>query len=97
VSAIKNGLQETDDASRSAATSSATDERHKEKVKSVLERKHGTGESKSLCKVDSTCAQRAMRVLLSTTHPQRCRNEGNAFLDRILTVTSHGFIHLTLS
>jgi len=58
VSAIKNGREETDDASRSAATSSATDERHKEKVKFVLERTHGIGESKNLCKVDSTCAQR---------------------------------------
>jgi hypothetical protein len=30
--------------------------------------------------------QRAMRVLLATTHLQRLRNEGNAFVDRILTV-----------
>jgi len=75
----------------------ATDERHKEKVKSVLERTHSAGESKRLCKVDSTCAQRAMRVLFATTHPRRCRNEGSAFLNRILTVTIHGFIHLTLT
>jgi hypothetical protein len=30
--------------------------------------------------------QRAMRVLLTNTHLQRWRNEGNAFLDHILTV-----------
>jgi hypothetical protein len=30
--------------------------------------------------------QNAMRVLLATTHLQRWRNEGNAFLDRILMV-----------
>jgi hypothetical protein len=30
--------------------------------------------------------QRAMRVLLANTHLQRWRNEGNAFLDRILMV-----------
>jgi hypothetical protein len=30
--------------------------------------------------------QRAMRVLFNNTHLQRWRNEGNAFLDRILTV-----------
>jgi transposase len=30
--------------------------------------------------------QRAMRALLANTHLQRWRNEGNAFLDRILTV-----------
>jgi hypothetical protein len=30
--------------------------------------------------------QRAMRVLLATTHLQRWRNEGNAFLDHILMV-----------
>jgi histone-lysine N-methyltransferase SETMAR len=30
--------------------------------------------------------QRAMRVLLANTHLQRWRNEGNAFLDPILTV-----------
>jgi hypothetical protein len=30
--------------------------------------------------------QRAMRVLFANTHLQRWRNEGNAFLDRILTV-----------
>jgi hypothetical protein len=30
--------------------------------------------------------QRAMRVLLANTHLQRWKNEGNAFLDRILTV-----------
>jgi uracil DNA glycosylase len=44
--------------------------------------------------------QRAMRVLLATAHLQHWRNEGSAFLDRILTVeqlTSHGCIHLTLS
>jgi hypothetical protein len=41
--------------------------------------------------------QRAMRVLLATTHLRRCTNQGSAFLHRILTVTSHGFIHLTLS
>jgi len=75
----------------------ATDARHKKEVKSVLERPHSAGESKGLCKVDSTCAQRATRVLVATTQPQRCRNEGSAFLDRILTVTSHGFVRLTLS
>jgi hypothetical protein len=41
--------------------------------------------------------ERAVRVLLAITHLQRCKNEGNAFLDCILTVTGHGFIHLTLS
>jgi uracil DNA glycosylase len=30
--------------------------------------------------------QKAMRVLLATTHLQHWRNEGNAFLDHILTV-----------
>jgi hypothetical protein len=30
--------------------------------------------------------QRVMRVLLATTHLQLWRNEGSAFLDRILTV-----------
>jgi hypothetical protein len=30
--------------------------------------------------------RRAMHVLLANTHLQRWRNEGNAFLDRILTV-----------
>ena len=97
VSAIKNGLEETDDSFLIAATSMATDERHKEKVKSVLERKHSAGESKRSCKMDSTCDQRTMRVLLATIHPQRYRNEASAFPDRILTVTNHGFIHLTLS
>jgi hypothetical protein len=33
-----------------------------------------------------------MRVLLATTHLQRYRNEGNAFLDRILTV-DESWIH----
>jgi hypothetical protein len=30
--------------------------------------------------------QRAMRVLLATTHLQHWSNEGSAFLDRILTI-----------
>jgi transposase len=40
VDAIKNGREETDVASSSGAPTSATDEGHMEKVKSVLERTH---------------------------------------------------------
>jgi hypothetical protein len=36
--------------------------------------------------------QRAMHVLLATTHSQRCRNEGHAFSCRILTV-DESWIH----
>jgi len=38
VNVTKNGWEETDDAPRSGAPSSATDERHVEQVTSVLER-----------------------------------------------------------
>jgi len=40
--------------------------------------------------------QRAIRFLLATTHPQRWKNEGNAFPDHILTVDvswTHLFDH----
>jgi hypothetical protein len=55
------------------------------KVKFVLERSHSIGNSKRLCKVDSTCAQKrpkSLHVLPANSHLQRCRNEGNAFLNR---------------
>jgi len=38
-----------------------------------------------------------MRVFLATTHLLRFRNEGHAFLDRILTVDSSGCIRSAVS
>jgi hypothetical protein len=41
--------------------------------------------------------QRAMRALLTSTHLQHWRNEGNAFLDRIIMVDKSWMHSLTLS
>jgi transposase len=113
VNFIKNGRKQTDDALRSGAPTTATDELHVNQVKFVLE-----GTRSISCMAIATevrispasvyriltnslgkrevCAkwiphvlnddQRAMRVLLTNTHLQRWRNEGNAFLDYILMV-----------
>ena len=108
MNAVKEGREETDDAPRRVAPTSAKDEGRKEQVKSVLERRGSISCKAIATEVGISWAsvqrfltnslgketfvksgfedQRAIHFLLATTHPQRWRNEGNAFPDGILTV-----------
>jgi len=102
VNAIKNGQEEKDDALRSAAPTSATDECHMEHMSSISCKATDMEVRISLAILTNSlgkqrvCAkwiphvlndnQRTICVVLATTHLQCCRNEGNAFLYHILMV-----------